>query len=300
VVKSTFEITYPSFFGDELKARMELLAVLKIENLEICYRAEESPNSAVVRGFNLEIFSGETVALVGESGCGKTTLAYAILRLIDFPGQIIGGKIFYRDENLLELPEKRLRQTRWKEIAMIFQEPASALNPLRRVGSQVTEALRLHLSLDAKTARERTLQLFAQVRLPEPPRCFGAYPHELSAGMRQRALIAMAIACQPKLIIADEPTTALDVRTQQEVLDCLLRLKREMGMSLLFISHDLALVARFADRLAIMHQGKIVEVGTTAEILAQPQQPQTRRLLEAAQRFNNVVDYSASDPGSQS
>ncbi len=265
---------------------MEPRELLKIENLEIRYRTDESPSSAVISRFNLEIFPGETLALVGESGCGKTTIALAILRLLDFPGQIIGGKIFYNGENLLALPEKRLRQIRWKEIAMIFQEPAAVLNPLRRVGSQVAEALRLHLGLDAKTARQKTLQLFAQVSLAEAPRCFAAYPHELSGGMRQRAMIAMAIACQPKLIIADEPTTALDVCTQQEVLDCLLRLKHEMGLSLLFISHNLALVAKFADRLTIMHQGKIVEVGATAEVLERPRHAQTCRLSEAARRFS--------------
>jgi ABC-type dipeptide/oligopeptide/nickel transport system ATPase component len=266
--------------------------LLRSEDLEIRFRSDQATSSTVVCGFNLKIFPGETLALAGESGCGKTTLAYAILRLIDFPGQITGGKIVYRDENLLELSEKRLRQIRWKEIAMIFQEPASALNPLRRVGHQIAEVLRLHLSLRAQAAKQSTLQLLAQVSLPDPPRCFEAYPHELSAGMRQRALIAMAIACQPKLIIADEPTTALDVRTQQEVLDCLLRLKHEMGMSLLFITHDLALVAKFADRLAIMHQGKIVEAGETTKILARPEHPQTLRLLEAAQRFNDAFDYS--------
>jgi ABC-type dipeptide/oligopeptide/nickel transport system ATPase component len=265
--------------------------LLGIENLVVRFHSDGSPVS-VVSGFNLRIFPGETLALAGESGCGKTTVAFAILRLLDFPGQITGGKIFYNGENLLALPEKRLRQIRWKEIAMVFQEPASALNPLWRVGSQVAEVLRLHLGLDAKAAKQKTLQLLAQVGLPEPPRCFEAYPHELSAGMRQRALIAMAIACQPKLIIADEPTTALDAHTQQEVLDCLLRLKREMSLSLLFINHDLGLVAKFADRLAIMHQGKIVEAGTTAEILERPQHPQTQRLLEAARRFNGAFDYS--------
>jgi ABC-type dipeptide/oligopeptide/nickel transport system ATPase component len=266
---------------------MRFHPLLTIENLAIRFRSDEARgHSDVVHDFNLEIFPGETLALVGESGCGKTTVALAILRLIDFPGQITNGKIFFRKENLLALPEKRLRQIRWQEIAMIFQEPASALNPLRRVGSQVTEVLRLHLHLDAKTAKRRALQLFESVRLPEASRCFDLYPHELSSGMRQRTMIAMALACEPKLLIADEPTTALDVRTQQEVLDCLLRQKQEKGLSLLFISHNLGLVAAFADRVAIMHEGRVVEVGTAAEILKQPQHSQTWRLLEAARRFN--------------
>jgi peptide/nickel transport system ATP-binding protein len=266
--------------------------LLKIENLDICFHADSPAANCVVREFNLEIFPGETLALIGESGCGKSTLALAILRLIELPGQITRGKIFYRGENLLATAENRLRQIRWKEIALIFQEPASALNPLRRVGSQVTEALCLHLGLKAAAAKQRTLQLFESVNLFEAERCFQAYPHELSAGMRQRVMIAMAMACRPKLIIADEPTTALDVRTQQDVLACLLRPKNEMELSLLFISHDLQLAAQFADRIAIMYQGKIIEVGATTEILERPQHAQTRRLLAAAQRFNNVFNYS--------
>jgi len=266
--------------------------LLKIENLDVCFHADSPAAKSAVSEFNLEIFPGETLALIGESGCGKSTLALAILRLIELPGQITRGKIFYRGENLLTAAEKRLRQIRWKEIALIFQEPASALNPLRRVGGQVTEALYLHLGLNASAAKQRTLQLFESVNLFEAGRCFQAYPHELSAGMRQRVMIAMAMACRPKLIIADEPTTALDANTQQEVLDCLLRQKEEMGLSMLFISHDLALVTSFADRLAIMDHGRIVEAGTTAEILAEPQHAQTRRLLAAAQRFNNVFDHA--------
>jgi ABC-type dipeptide/oligopeptide/nickel transport system ATPase component len=272
--------------------------LLKIENLDICFHADSPAANCVVREFNLEIFPGETLALIGESGCGKSTLALAILRLIELPGQIIRGKIFYRGENLLAAAEKRLRQIRWKEIALIFQEPASALNPLRRVGSQVTEALGLHLGLNPAAAKQRTLQLFESVNLFEAERCFQARPHELSAGMRQRAMIAMAMACRPKLIIADEPTTALDVHTQREVLDCLLRQKEAMGLSMLFISHDLALATSFADRLAIMDRGRIVEAGTTAEILAEPQHAQTRRLLAAAQRFNTVFDYSEANVAS--
>jgi len=259
--------------------------LLKIDNLEVCFYAEAQPENLVVRGFNLEIFPGETLALIGESGCGKTTIARAILRLIDWPGKITNGKIFYRGENLLALPEPRLRQIRWKEIALIFQEPAAALNPLRRLGPQITEVLRLHLGLNKKSAAEKTLQLLESAGLPAAARCFGAYPHELSSGMRQRAMIAMAIACRPALIIADEPTAALDAHHQNEALACLQRLQREYELSLLFITHDIGLIARWAHRVAIMQQGKIVEAETTEQILARPQHPHTKKLLEAAQRF---------------
>ena len=260
--------------------------LLTIDNLTVRFAAKEASANLVIDGFNLKIFPTETLALVGESGCGKSTVARAILRLITLPGKITHGKIYYREEELLALPEKRLRQIRWKEIAMIFQEAASALNPLRRAGSQVTEALRLHLGLDKEAAQAKTLQLFESVDLPEPARCFDAYPHELSSGMRQRVLIAMAMACEPKLIIADEPTTALDVRHQHEVLECLLALKRKVGLSLLFITHDLGLVAAWADRVAIMQHGKIIEAGDTAAVLARPQHAHTMKLVEAAKRFH--------------
>lgn len=258
--------------------------LLQIVDLEICFNAGAPSRRLVASGFHLEVFPHETLALIGESGCGKTTVALAILRLLAAPGKITAGKIFYQNENLLALPEPRLRQRRWQELALIFQEPASALNPLRRLGGQITEVLRLHLQLDKPAAKARALQLLESVSLPA--RCFAAYPHELSSGMRQRALIAMAMACRPQLLIADEPTTALDAQTQREVLACLLRLKNDVGCSLLFISHDLGLVAQFADRLAIMHEGKIVEVGEAASIFTQPQHPQTQRLLAAAKRFH--------------
>jgi ABC-type dipeptide/oligopeptide/nickel transport system ATPase component len=272
-----------------------MTSLLEIKNLEVRFQAESS-TLPIVRNFNLEIFPGETVALVGESGCGKTTVARAILRLIDSPGTMMRGQIVFDGENLLAMDEKRLRQIRWKEIAMIFQEPASALNPLRRIGSQIGEVLRLHLGLDAKTARQRALQLLASVSLPEASRCFNAYPHELSSGMCQRVMIAMAIACPPRLLIADEPTSALDAHRQQEVLNCLFQKKREMGLSLLLISHDLELGTAHADRLAIMHQGRIIEVGKTSQILTEPKHPHTRRLLEAARRFRESQD----EPGSHS
>ncbi len=266
--------------------------LLKIDNLEIRFYAEPPRENLVVDRFNLDIFPGETLALIGESGCGKTTVARAILRLIAWPGKITNGKILYGGENLLALPEKRLRKIRWKEIAMIFQEPAAALNPLRRLGPQTTEVLRLHLGLNKKSAKEKTLHLFESVGLPEPSRCFSAYPHELSSGMRQRAMIAMAIACRPALIIADEPTAALDTHHQIEALACLQRLQQEHELSLLFITHDLSLVATWAHRVAIMQHGKIVEAETTERILSQPRHPHTKKLLEAAKRFqiNGIED----------
>lgn len=259
--------------------------LLQIENLEICFQRKDGAATKVVRGFNLSLFPGESLALVGESGCGKTTVALAIPRLIAAPGQIANGKILFAGEDLVQASEQRLRQIRWREIALIFQDPAAALNPLRRVGSQVAEVLRLHLGLGRKAARQGTLALFEAARLPDVDRCYAAYPHELSSGMRQRALIAMAMACRPRLIIADEPTTALDAATRDEVLACLLRLQQEMGVSLLFISHDLALVAGYCDRVAIMHAGSIVECGETRRILRAPLHAQTRQLLAAAQRF---------------
>ncbi len=272
-------------FDNNTPLGMNQPELLKIENLEICFQRKGRAAVTVVRGFNLSLFPGESLALVGESGCGKTTVALALPRLIAAPGQIANGRILFAGEDLLQAAEQRLRQIRWREIALIFQDPAAALNPLRRVGSQVAEVLRLHLGLGRKVARQRTLALFEAASLPEVERCYAAYPHELSSGMRQRALIAMAMACRPRLIIADEPTTALDAATRDEVLACLLRLQQELGISLLFISHDLALVANFCDRLAIMHAGGIVECGETGQILRAPQHAQTRQLLAAAQRF---------------
>lgn len=260
--------------------------LLKIENLAARFAANEAEAGLVLDNLSLEIFPAETLALVGESGCGKSTVARAILRLLPPPGKILRGKIYFRGEDLLALPEKRLRQIRWKEIALILQEAGAALNPLRRAGSQVVEALRLHLGMSKQAAQTKTLALFASVDLPDPARCFAAYPHELSSGMRQRVLIAMALACAPALIIADEPTTALDARHQEEILACLFALKQKIGMSLLFITHDLGLVAKWADRVAVMHAGKILEAGATDELLARPRHAHTMRLLEAAKRFN--------------
>ncbi len=259
--------------------------LLQIEQLAVRFAANGAPEHIVLAEVNLEIFSMESLALVGESGCGKSTLARAILRLLAPPGKITNGKIYYRGEDLLALPEKRLRQIRWKEIAMIFQETGSALNPLRRAGSQVVEALRLHLGLNKRAAKIKTLELFELVALPEATRCFEAYPHELSSGMRQRVLIAMALACNPKLIIADEPTTALDARHQQEILAQLFALKEKVGLGLLFITHDFGLIAKWADRVAIMHEGRIIEAGASGEILARPQHAHTMKLLAAAERF---------------
>ncbi|NUO81535.1 ABC transporter ATP-binding protein [candidate division KSB1 bacterium] len=262
--------------------------LLQIDQLAVRFAANGTPENNVLAGVNLEIFSTETLALVGESGCGKSTVARAILRLIAPPGKITSGKIYYRGEDLLALSEKRMRQIRWKEIAMIFQETGSALNPLRRAGSQVVEVLRLHLGVNKKAAKIKTLELFESVALPEATRCFEAYPHELSSGMRQRVLIAMALACMPKLIIADEPTTALDARHQQEILVQLLALKDKVGLGLLFITHDFGLIAKWADRVAIMHEGRIIEAGASGEILARPQHAHTMKLLAAAKRFHQT------------
>jgi ABC-type dipeptide/oligopeptide/nickel transport system ATPase component len=259
-----------------------MLPLLKIDNLCVQQKGANGRPVDILRNFNLAIAPAETLALVGESGCGKSTAALSILRLINWPGRISSGRILFDGQDLLAMPEKRLRRIRWKEIALIFQEPASCLNPLVRIGAQIVEPLRLHLQLDRRRAKKRTLELLEMVGLENPERCFSAYPFEISSGMRQRALIAMALACKPRLLIADEPTTAVDPIHQREIVNLLLGMKAEFGLTLLFISHDLELAAQFADVIAVMQNGRIAESGPADQILRFPQQQQTRRLVAAA------------------
>ncbi len=254
--------------------------LLRIEGLRTSFFTGEGEVRAV-DGVDLEIARGETLGLVGESGCGKSVTALSILRLVPPPGRIVGGRILLEGTDLLALPEREMRRIRGGRIAMVFQEPMTSLNPVFTVGSQVSEAIRAHRKCSRREARDRAVELLARVRIPAPADRSREYPHRLSGGMRQRVMIAMALAAGPSLLIADEPTTALDVTIQAQIMEILLELKRELGMSMLLITHNLPLVAECADRIAVMYASRVVECGPAGEVLARPLHPYTRGLLDA-------------------
>ena len=233
----------------------------------------------VVDDVSFRIERGETLALVGESGCGKSMTALSMLRLVDAPLEIEGGEIRLEGEDLLALPEAGMRSVRGRRIAMIFQEPMTALNPVLTVGYQVAEVLVLHERLTGAQARARVVALFDEVGIPDPDRRVDEYPHQLSGGLRQRVVIAIALACSPSLLIADEPTTALDVTIQAQILDLLRRLQRERGMAVLMITHDLGVVAELAHRVAVMYAGRIVEESSVEALFERAEHPYTRALL---------------------
>lgn len=235
-----------------------------------------------VDNVNLTIESGQTLGLVGESGCGKSVTAHSIIRLIpDPPGKIVGGQIFFHGNDLLTYSEKQMRRIRGNQISMIFQEPMTALNPVFSVGDQVGEVIRLHEKLSAKEARERVVDMFHRVGIPAANQRLDEYPHQMSGGMRQRVMIAMALACNPKMMIADEPTTALDVTIQAQILDLMNKLKEDTGASILFITHDLGVIAEMAQRVAVMYAGRIVEYADTETLFLEPKHPYTIGLMES-------------------
>lgn len=222
---------------------------------------------------------GETLCLVGESGSGKSLTALSIMRLIEPPGRIEHGRIVFKGRDLLQLPEREMQPVRGAEIALVFQEPMTALNPVFTVGDQIEETLRVHGRATRRTARDRAVELLEAVRVPEPGRRLREYPHQLSGGLRQRALIAMALACDPEVVIADEPTTALDVTIQAQILDLLRDLQARLGLALLLVTHDLGVVAEMADRVAVMYAGRIVEESPVGPLFSDPKHPYTRGLL---------------------
>jgi peptide/nickel transport system ATP-binding protein len=255
--------------------------LLEVQDLTVEFSRDHSLRR-VVDGISFQLHRQETIGIVGESGSGKSVTALSLLRLISSPGKISGGAIHFGTEtrsNLLALPEKELRRIRGRDIAMIFQEPMTSLNPVFTCGSQVTEAIRLHLKWNRQQAKERALQLFGEVKLPDPLRIYNAYPHQLSGGQKQRVMVAMAMSCNPSLLIADEPTTALDVTVQSRLLDLMAGLKQSHKMSMIFISHDLAVISSVADRVLVMRNGKIVEEGTVKKIFTEPRHPYTQGLL---------------------
>lgn len=252
--------------------------ILQVEDLRTYIHTLQGVVRAV-DGVYLHLGEGNTLAIVGESGCGKTMTALSILRLLPPGGRIEGGRILYQGRDLTVLSEAEMRKIRGKEIAMVFQEPSVALNPVLTVGEQVAEGLRLHLGLGRKEAEDRAVELLEAVGIPDARTRARSYPHQLSGGMKQRVVIAMALAADPSLLIADEPTTALDVSVQAQIVDLLLRLKEERNLSLVLITHNLGLVASFADETAVMYLGKVVEYGPTDSIIESPLHPYTRGLI---------------------
>jgi len=258
--------------------------LIEIRNLQTFFFTAEGLVKAIA-GIDLQIDAGETLALVGESGCGKSMTALSILRLIPEPGRIVEGEIRFNDKDLRHMPEEEIRRVRGNDISMIFQEPMTSLNPVFRIGEQIAEVLRLHKGRGRRKSQEIAAELLHQVGIPTPRERLQDFPHQLSGGMRQRVMIAMALACDPKLLIADEPTTALDVTIQAQILDLLARLKAERRMATLLITHDLGIVARTADRVAIMYAGRLLEVAPVAELFTNPVHPYTRGLLACIPRI---------------
>jgi len=263
--------------------------LLQVENLQTQFLTSAGVVRAV-DGVSYDVEEGETVALVGESGCGKSVSALSIMRLVAEPaGRIVGGKILFQGRDLLELSEEQMREVRGRDIAMVFQEPMTSLNPVLTIGRQLTEGLEIHLGMDFEAAKARAVELLGMVGIPDPARRLGQYPHQFSGGMRQRMMIAMALACNPKLILADEPTTALDVTIQAQILELMQDLSQRLGVAMLIITHNLGVVARYADRVNVMYAGRIIERGTAAQIYANPRHPYTLGLLNSVPRLDEPI-----------
>jgi peptide/nickel transport system ATP-binding protein len=269
--------------------------LLAIEDLQTHFFTRDGVVRAV-DGVSYAVEAGETLAVVGESGCGKSVTALSILRLVPSPpGRIVGGAIRFEGVDLLQIGEGEMRRIRGNEISMIFQEPMTSLNPVLTVSRQITETLILHQGLRARAAAARAIEMLRLVRIPEPERRARQYPHELSGGMRQRVMIAMALACHPKLLIADEPTTALDVTIQAQILDLMRELKSEIGAAIILITHDLGVVAEMAQRVVVMYAGRKVEEAPVGDLFRRPQHPYTLGLLASVPRLGTTLGRA--DPG---
>ena len=264
--------------------------LLQVKDLRTHFYTEEGLVKAV-DGVSYDVQEGETLALVGESGCGKSISALSLLKLIPIPpGRIVSGEVLFDGEDLMQLNEDEIRKIRGNRISMVFQEPMTSLNPVLTIGKQMTEALELHLKLNREAATARAIQLLEMVGVAEAERRIGEYPHQFSGGMRQRVMIAMAMACNPRLLIADEPTTALDVTIQAQVLEVMARLSREFGTAVMIITHNLGVVARYADRVNVMYAGRIIEMASATDVYADPRHPYTIGLLKSVPRLDQVTD----------
>ncbi len=264
-------------------------SLLEIEDLAVEFR---TPHELVraVNGISYKVEAGETAAVVGESGSGKSVSALAILGLVPQPGRVVGGAIRFEGADLLKLDEEGIRRLRGRKIAMVFQEPMTSLNPVLSIGNQLTESMRQHLKLSARAARARAVELLTMVGIADPERRLGQFPHHLSGGMRQRVMIAMALSCEPALIIADEPTTALDVTIQAQILTLMQDLSRRLGVALVIITHNLGVVARYAQHVNVMYAGRIIEQGPAEDVYRRPSHPYTVGLLNSVPRLDRPRD----------
>lgn len=271
-------------------------SVLEVKGLKTSFFTDNGEVPAV-DGINFHVNPGEILGIVGESGCGKSVTSLSIMGLVPSPGKVVGGEISFKGEDLTKASERRMRHIRGNEIAMIFQEPMTSLNPVFRIGDQLIEGLRLHKKITKKEARKQAVALLKLVGMPRAEQLIDEYPHQLSGGMRQRVMIAMAMACEPELLIADEPTTALDVTIQAQILELMNRLNDEMGKSIILITHDLGVVAEVCDRIVVMYAGKVVEEGSTRTIFKNPQHPYTEGLIRSVPDMRGKKERLYSIPG---
>lgn len=263
-----------------------MATLLQVKGLRTQFHTQDGVVSAV-NGISYEVAEGETLGIVGESGCGKSVGVLSVMRLIPQPpGKIVGGEVLFGGRDLLKVDEAEMRQVRGHKIAMVFQDPMTSLNPVLTINQQVSEALMLHLGMDKAQARKRTIELLEMVNIPKAAERIDDYPHQFSGGMRQRVMIAMALSCNPQLLIADEPTTALDVTIQAQITDIVRRLKQELGMAIIWITHDLGVVAGLADRMMVMYAGYIIETAEVKDLYADPRHPYTLGLLRSIPRLD--------------
>lgn len=261
--------------------------LLDVKNLRLSFF---TPGGEVqsLRDVSFQLREGEVLGIVGESGSGKSVSAFSIMKLTPYPGKVIGGSIEFNGHSITEIPEKEMRKIRGNEVSIIFQDPMTSLNPVYTIGNQICEVILLHTDANKAQAKERAIELLSLVGINEPEKRLKQYPHELSGGMRQRVMIAIALACEPKLLIADEPTTALDVTIQAQILELMMELKEKIGMSIIMITHDLGVVSTMCDKIAVMYGGKIVEYGTTDDIFYNPKHEYTKGLLKSIPRLDAV------------
>ena len=271
--------------------------LIDVSNLKTHFFTEEGVVKAV-DGVDFEIYPGETIGIVGESGCGKSVTSLSIMRLVESPpGRIVDGSIMFEGEDIVKKKQKEMRKIRGNDISMIFQEPMTSLNPVYTVGDQISEAILLHKNVNKKEARKQAVDMLRKVGIPLPEQRVDEYPHQLSGGMRQRVMIAMALSCDPKLLIADEPTTALDVTIQAQILDLMNDLKQRFGMAIMMITHDLGVIAEVADRIAVMYAGKVMEYTDAVSLFKDPKHPYTWGLMHSIPRLDKSVEKLYAIPG---